>query len=171
MFQNPYIQFSSALNNRPHAVAIVTGSDEYASIRGRVSFYQTPYGVIVTAEVAGLPMETAASASEPTSCRQSPIFGFHIHEGTSCSGTLEDPYADAMTHFNPNDCPHPYHAGDLPPLFGCNGYAFSAVLTDRFAVKDIIGRTVIIHANPDDFTTQPSGNSGAKIACGVIAAT
>ena len=42
------------------------------------------------------------------------------------------------------------------------------VLTNRFAVKDIIGRTVVIHDKPDDFTTQPSGGSGVKIACGEI---
>lgn len=41
-------------------------------------------------------------------------------------------------------------------------------LTDRFKVDDVIGRTVIIHDKPDDFTTQPSGNSGEKIACGII---
>ena len=73
-----------------------------------------------------------------------------------------------MTHYNPNQCAHPYHAGDLPPLFGSNGYAFEAFLTDRFTVSEVIGRTVIIHSKPDDFSTQPSGNSGEKIACGEI---
>ena len=42
--------------------------------------------------------------------------------------------------------------------------------TDRFTLPDVIGKTIIIHSNPDDFTTQPSGNSGAKIACGAIQA-
>lgn len=42
------------------------------------------------------------------------------------------------------------------------------VLTDRFRVRDIIGRTVVIHSGPDDFHTQPAGNAGEKIACGVI---
>ena len=56
----------------------------------------------------------------------------------------------------------------MPPLFWNNGYAFQMFLTDRFTVKEIIGKTVIIHDNADDFTTQPSGNSGEKIACGVI---
>lgn len=63
---------------------------------------------------------------------------------------------------------HPYHAGDLPPLFSANGNAVLEVLTDRFNIHQIIGKTIIIHRNPDDFTTQPSGNAGEKIACGVI---
>lgn len=102
-------------------------------------------------------------------CSQ-PIFAMHIHSGGSCSGNETDYFANAMTHYNPNNCPHPYHAGDLPPLFGCDGTAFSAFLTNRFSVQDIVGRTIIIHAKLDDFTTQPSGNSGTKMACGVIKA-
>ena len=58
--------------------------------------------------------------------------------------------------------------GDLPPLLSCNGNAYMTVKTDRFKVKDIIGRTVIIHYRADDFRTQPSGDSGEKIACGII---
>lgn len=79
-----------------------------------------------------------------------------------------NPFADAMTHFNPEDCPHPYHAGDLPPLWGSDGYAFSVFLTDRFSVEEIVGKTVIIHRQPDDFTIQPSGSARQKMACGVI---
>ena len=89
---------------------------------------------------------------------------------TETTGNEDDPFADAKTHYNPKSCPHPYHAGDLPPLFSANGYAYSAVLTDRFTVDEIIGKTVVIHSSPDDFTTQPSGNAGRKIACGVITA-
>lgn len=84
---------------------------------------------------------------------------------------MDDPFADAMPHYDPNGCEHPHHAGDLPPLFENNGFALSLVLTDRFSVDEVIGRTVIVHADPDDFTTQPSGNSGEKIACGVIRPT
>ena len=69
---------------------------------------------------------------------------------------------------NPNNLPHPQHAGDLPPLLGNQGYAYSAFYTDRFELPDIIGRSLIIHSGADDFTTQPSGNAGVKIGCGVI---
>ena len=69
---------------------------------------------------------------------------------------------------DPEGCEHPHHAGDLPPLFGCGGDAYLSVLTDRFAVPDILGRTVVIHQDPDDFATHPSGHAGARIGCGVI---
>ena len=60
------------------------------------------------------------------------------------------------------------HAGDLPPLFGNHGFAFAVFLTDRFSVREVLGKTVIVHLKPDDFTTQPSGSAGEKIACGEI---
>lgn len=63
---------------------------------------------------------------------------------------------------------HPKHAGDLPPLLACQGSAYLSVKTDRFCVEDILGRTVVIHSDPDDFHSQPAGNAGKKIACGVI---
>lgn len=72
------------------------------------------------------------------------------------------------THYNPKSCNHPEHAGDLPPLFENNGYAYISFLTNRFTVKEIIGKVIIIHDMPDDFTTNPSGKSGEKIACGKI---
>ena len=81
---------------------------------------------------------------------------------------MDEPFADAMSHYDSDDCGHPYHAGDLPPLFGNGETALSVFLTNRFSVDEVIGRAVIIHDRPDDFTTQPSGNSGTKIACGVI---
>ncbi|MDY3869634.1 MAG: superoxide dismutase family protein [Clostridiaceae bacterium] len=79
-------------------------------------------------------------------------------------------FSNALSHYDPGSCPHPYHAGDLPPLFGNSGYAFQVFFTDRFSVREILGKTVIIHANPDDFTTQPAGKAGQRIACGEIRA-
>ena len=63
---------------------------------------------------------------------------------------------------------HPQHAGDMPSLLANDGNAFLIFYTDRFHPEDVIGRAVIIHAHSDDMTTQPSGNSGAMIACGEI---
>lgn len=144
----------------PWAMARVRGNQSYPKLQGIVSFYEVEEGMLVLANVMGLPFT-------PGDC-DGKVFGFHIHEGTSCTGTAEKPFANAGAHYNPEDCKHPYHAGDMPPLFGNYGHAFSVFLTNRFMPEDIIGRTVIIHANPDDFTTQPSGNAGEMIACGVI---
>ncbi len=160
---NHFRYLESVLHRRANAVAWINGSGKYPDIHGRVLFYQLRYGVIVCVEVIGLPQSTGMC--------DSPIFAFHIHSGNLCEGNEQDPFAEAKTHYNPKNCPHPYHAGDLPPLFGADGKAFSMFLTDRFSVREIIEKTVIIHLSPDDFTTQPSGNAGEKIACGVITAT
>lgn len=151
---------SIPLRKPPFAIAKIRGSDDYPHIRGVARFYNAKAGVIAAVRVTGLPDSVEI-------CNRR-VFAVHIHSGGSCSGNETDYFADAMTHYNPQNCPHPSHAGDMPPLFGCGGDAFTAFLTDRFSVGDIIGKTVIIHSSPDDFTTQPAGNSGTKIACGVI---
>lgn len=161
MYLEPqYNQFQSVLNRPPQAHATIKGSPSFPNINGMLFFYQVDGGVLLIAQIQGLPQGSDVCPSN--------IFGFHIHEGTSCTGNIQDPFANTGSHYNPNNCPHPSHAGDLPPLFGNRGYAFMAFITDRFSVNEVIGRTVIIHAKADDFTTQPSGNSGTKIACGQI---
>lgn len=160
MIKEKYTMGYTPFFRRPNAIAAINGSNHYPGISGVVRFYQLEEGVIVSTEISGLPVEK-------NPCK-SPIFGFHIHSGISCSGNSKDPFADAGTHYNPHSCTHPYHAGDMPPLFGANGTAFSVFLIDRFTVDEIIGKTIVLHANPDDFMTQPSGNSGEKIACGKI---
>ena len=143
-----------------NAKAKISGSTKHPNIKGEVYFKQTKDGVIVTTSIYGLP-------TSHTKC-QNGVFGFHIHEGEECTGNSKDPFANAKGHYNLNNCPHPYHTGDLPPLFENNGYAYMSVLTNRFTVEDVIGKVIIIHDRQDDFTTQPSGNSGEKIACGEI---
>jgi superoxide dismutase, Cu-Zn family len=102
--------------------------------------------------------------------------GFHIHEAGDCSS------GDGMSaggHFNPHGKPHgppsnaERHAGDLPALnAGKDGRAKLDVAVDIITLRpgpaSIIGRGLIIHADPDDYKTQPTGNAGARIACGVI---
>ncbi len=158
--QNSKEYITILCDRQPDAKALIRGGGAYPEIVGTAKFYQTKDGVLISVEIIGLPQ-----VNDPCSAG---VFGFHIHEGTSCTGNDRDPFADTDGHFNPYDCPHPYHAGDLPPLFEADGRAFMVVLTDRFAVKDVIGKTLIVHIRPDDFTTQPSGNAGKKIACGVI---
>lgn len=133
---------------RPGAVARVTGGRESPCLLGTVKFYPMGKNTLVVADICGLPGSETG------------IFALHIHEGTSCS--------ESGGHYDPQMQAHPMHAGDLPPLFSCGGRGFLAVLTNRFTVNEVLGRTVIIHSGPDDFTSQPSGNPGDKIACGVI---
>ena len=122
-------------------------------VGGTVGFYQRGDGTLVVAQITGLP-------DSPTG-----FFGFHVHEGEGCGGTG---FADTLGHLNFFRQPHPAHTGDLPPLLSDDGSAWMSVLTGRFTVEDVIGRTVVIHSQPDDFRSQPAGNAGEKIACGVI---
>ncbi|WP_283608778.1 superoxide dismutase family protein [Faecalispora anaeroviscerum] len=147
----------------PDAHAVIKGSAAYPELCGTVRLHQMADGVLVSALIHGLPQ---GKGSCPVN-----VFGFHIHEGKACTGNDKDPFADSGGHFNPGNCPHPAHAGDMPPLFGNQGTAYLSFFTDRFTVSQVIGRTVIIHSHPDDFTTQPSGDSGTKIACGLIERT
>ena len=137
----------------PKAMALIYGGDSAPEVFGRVKFYQKGRCVLVVAHIDGLPKTSAG------------FFGFHIHDGKACTG---ENFADSGMHFNPQNAPHPAHAGDMPPLTLCGNKAHLEFLTDRIKINEIIGRTVIIHSMPDDFTTQPSGNAGTKIACGVI---
>jgi Cu-Zn family superoxide dismutase len=102
--------------------------------------------------------------------------GLHIHEAGDCSS------GDGMStkgHFNPHGKPHAHHgtperhAGDLPSLKADKGGRAKInveldVITVEAGPASIVGRGLIVHAAPDDFKTQPTGNAGARIACGVI---
>lgn len=138
----------------PQVYASISGK----GITGMMTAYKYLDGSLVMVEVSGLPQ---------TNCNQG-IHALHIHAGDSCMGDKEDPYKNAGSHFSMNDCPHPYHTGDLPPLFSNQGYAWMCVYTDKFSPDQIVNRTIIIHEKVDDFTSQPAGNAGKKIACGVI---
>lgn len=143
--------------NNPSALAWVRGGDTVPALSGLVKFYETPYqGVLVEAEIFNLPNKSIPGSSD--------FYAFHIHQNGDCS----DNFAHTGDHFNPTSQLHPFHAGDFPPLLGNEGYAWTAFYDKRFSIKDILGRSVIIHSNEDDFKTQPSGDSGSKIACGVI---
>ena len=152
------------LESRPAARASVKGDRAHWGLHGSASFYPAGNGTLVVAEVFGLP-GTGLKAGGKNG-----VFGFHIHSGSQCTGDETDPFKNTGPHFNPENAEHPWHAGDMPPLFANAGYAFLVFYTDRFTVPEVVGRTVVIHDMPDDFTTQPAGNSGKKIACGVVKA-
>ncbi len=144
------------ISGRPMAMATVRGDRQTPMLKGIVRFYQRPYGVLIEADIIGLPGN------------KSGFFGFHIHDGAFCAG---EGYPTTGGHYDLHKQPHPQHAGDLPPLLSYGGRAYLAVVTDRFSIRDILGRTVVIHSDPDDFRTQPAGNAGTKIGCGVITRT
>ncbi len=102
--------------------------------------------------------------------------GLHIHEVGDCSS---DDGESTKGHFNPQNKPHGHHgsaerhAGDLPSLRGgkdgrAKVEADLDIVTVRPGPTSIVGRGLIVHADPDDYKTQPTGNAGARIACGVI---
>ena len=145
----------------PKAYAYLYGDQQHNTIYGTILFFSIWNGTLVLSTIDGLPYDSS------TPC-ENRMFAFHIHEGATCTGTESDPFADTGLHYNPNNCDHPEHAGDMPPLFGNLGYAFQLFYTERFLPEDVVGHTCILHEAPDDFTTQPSGNSGKKIASGEI---
>lgn len=137
----------------PNAFAKICGGNKFSNVSGFVKFYKSHGGVIIEAEICGLPRS------------ESGFFAFHIHESGDCRG---DGFTNTGGHLNPGKTDHPRHAGDLPPLLSDHGKAYMKVFTDRFCIGEIINRSIVIHSAPDDFMTQPSGNAGEKIACGLI---
>jgi Cu-Zn family superoxide dismutase len=133
-----------------------------STVSGTVTFTPVAGGLQVNAIIAGLtPGE----------------HGFHIHEAGDCSAADA---SSAKGHFNPTGKAHGHHggdtrhAGDMPNLIAnAQGQAsFSAKIMglELSGNTGIIGRSVVIHADPDDYKSQPAGNSGKRVACGVVAA-
>ena len=159
MFENTfhYTLLNILSTNMPQAVALMKGNDNYPNLNGVVKFYAVPYrGTIVEAEIQNLPGGVEGDANA--------FFGFHIHENGDCSESFQN----TGNHYNPSGAAHPFHAGDMPPLMSTRGYAWTAFFDARIKVADILGKSVVIHRMPDDFTSQPAGDAGEKIACGVI---
>jgi superoxide dismutase, Cu-Zn family len=131
------------------------------SVAGRVTFVQQGDGVHVNANVSGLAPNTE--------------HGFHVHEKGDCSS------GDGMSaggHFNPDGNPHgpqsgAHHAGDMPSLTADSyGNATASFVLKGVTIggggADLVGKALIVHRDPDDFKTQPTGNAGARVACAVI---
>ncbi len=135
-----------------------------SSVTGRVELTESGGQVRARVEVTGLAPDSA--------------HGFHIHDKGDCSA------ADASSaggHYNPTGVNHgragipPHHVGDLPSLTtDATGSLHADVLVDGATLApgptSIIGRSLVVHRDRDDFTTQPAGNSGPRVACGVITA-
>lgn len=161
---SPEATFYSLLSqNEPQAAAQIGGNTDYPGLHGYARFFKTPYsGLLLEIEVYGLPDENQEGNSASPDAPH--FYGMHIHENGDCT----PPFDRTGNHYNPYQHPHPQHIGDLPPLMSNNGYAFTIFYDALLTIDNINNRSLIIHSQPDDFTTQPSGNSGNKIGCGVI---
>lgn len=138
---------------------------EGSQVTGRVLFSQVPEGVRIVAEVEGLTPG---------------LHGFHVHEFGDCSAPDA---SSAGNHFAPGGSPHgspdspadQRHAGDLGNLeAGPDGRALYERVDSILQLSgsdSLVGRAVVVHANEDDLTSQPSGNAGSRLACGVIRET
>jgi Cu-Zn family superoxide dismutase len=130
---------------------------------GSAALVETPNGLLIQLDVAGLP----AGAH-----------GFHIHE----TGTCDAPdFKSAGGHFAPDGRQHGflaedgYHAGDLPNVYAEEGSATRAdvfvrdlTLAGEGGLLDDDGAALVIHATVDDYQTDPAGHAGDRLACGVI---
>jgi Cu-Zn family superoxide dismutase len=132
------------------------------TVSGEVRFYRVEGGVRVVANLEGL-----APGKH----------GFHIHEHGDCSAPDA---ASAGGHWNPSGAPHgapesdnaSRHAGDLGNIEADADGKASLDRVDRvLAFDDLVGHAVLVHANADDLTSQPAGNAGPRVGCGVIAKT
>jgi len=149
----------------PMSIAYISGGPLAPNISGFVVFKEVIGGTMVYANLTGLPNYKPAQDGKP------PIgpHGFHIHEYGNCNvGSQEKPFMDAGEHWNPTNQPHGNHAGDFPVLFSNNGRAIMSFFTNKFKPSDIIGKAIIIHENPDDYRSQPAGDAGKRLACGII---
>lgn len=141
--------------NNPLAYARIKGNTDTPNLWGLITFYTTFYnGLLVNIQVYNLPQNETG------------FYGLHIHEFGDCTR----PFDKTGNHYNPTKTNHPNHIGDMPPLLSTNGYAWMEFYDDRLTKTDIIGKSIVIHSMRDDFTSQPSGDSGNKIGCGIIKA-
>lgn len=144
----------------PSATAILLPTTGNAA-QGVVTFQMVDDRVLVKGKVRGL--------------KPNQDHGFHAHEKGDCSS------GDGLStggHFNPTNKPHgsplgDHHAGDIPAITAdASGVAEFEFLLSGVTIgsgpTDLVGRGLIVHASQDDYATQPTGNSGARIACGVI---
>ena len=135
------------------------------TVTGSLALAQSPEGVHITGSIQGLKPDAE--------------FGFHVHEKGDC--TAPDG-SSAGGHFNPTQAQHgnpsgaAHHVGDMSNIKSdAQGIAQVDVTAAGTSLHgdpntDVLGKAIVVHEGPDDYTTQPSGNSGKRVACGVIAA-
>jgi Cu-Zn family superoxide dismutase len=157
---NPGSQASAATDSAMTVATAVLSPTKGHDVKGTVTFTQESTGLRVVADITGLkPGE----------------HGFHVHEKGDCSAPDA---SSAGGHFNPTGMPHggpnseKHHLGDLGNLTAdASGHAHLDTVFTFLALSgtnSIVGHSVIVHEGKDDLTSQPTGNAGARVACGVI---
>ncbi|HWA02363.1 MAG TPA: superoxide dismutase family protein [Rhizomicrobium sp.] len=151
---------------KPRAVAHM--KTQTGAAAGQVDFLQTNHGVLITYDIKGL---------------RPGVHAIHIHTSGNCDPKVK--FTSAGPHFSPQQKMHGFmtrggpHAGDLPNEFAASdGTLHAATMTTAFAlgngkksIFDRDGAAIVVHAGADDYSGQPAGNSGDRIACGVIVRT
>ena len=152
--------FGCRSGSGPMAMASLNPS-EGNTAKGMVHFQEQGNGSVeVTVDLTGVPPG---------------VHGFHVHEKGDCGNNGQN----AGGHFNPMSMVHgapdavSHHAGDFGNVTAdANGEVHTRFMTHSVTVKEgansVVGRAVVLHANPDDLVTQPTGNAGGRIACGVV---
>jgi Cu-Zn family superoxide dismutase len=166
-----------------NAPAVPANATPSAAAQAMLTGAPTKPGTPTTATALGGTLQLAAAANgvqitgQVTGLAPNSEHGFHIHQTGDCS----DPaFKSAGEHFNPDGAMHgapdsaTHHLGDLPMLksddkgvANVDAVIANATLADG-GMHDILGKALVVHAKADDYKTQPSGNSGDRIACGVI---
>ncbi|MGH8176359.1 MAG: superoxide dismutase family protein [Steroidobacter sp.] len=147
----------------PEGATVQLAPTQGNTANGSLALARAPEGVRITGAMQGLKPDAQ--------------FGFHIHEKGDCSAPDA---SSAGGHFNPRKQPHgdpaaaAHHAGDMVNIRS-DSTGVAEVDTTAKDVNlhtgqpgDVLGKAIVVHESPDDYATQPSGNSGARIACGVI---
>jgi len=156
-------QLALASQHELKAARADLASPTVKDIKSQVSFTEIDEGIKVIASVSGL--------------KPGAVHGFHVHEKGECKGP---DFKSAGEHFNPTKHSHnspaalEAHKGDLGNLVANDkGVAKTEVIIKKdkdVNLSSFVGKALILHDGPDDYSSQPSGNSGNRIACGIIKA-
>ncbi len=152
------VEIEKTINSDIEKAVVVLNPLKNSGVTGTVTFEKVNDGVKVSAAVNGLG-ET--------------VHGFHIHQYGDCTA---DDGTSTGGHFNPNEMEHSgpdaneRHMGDMGNLTGAgtNNVTTYSYTDTNIQLEKIIGRAIIVHEGEDDFITQPTGDAGGRIACGVI---
>ena len=172
----PSTSQSSATQRQTPASAVLT-APAASTIPAAVAHVAGASGSLVSGTLALVPLHGGVRMSGDLGGLTPGNHGFHIHQTGDCSA------ADAATaggHFNPTVSAHgragtaAHHAGDIDNIVAdASGVAhvdvqLRGVSLGGSPTTDIVGRALVVHAAPDDYQSQPAGNSGARVGCGVI---